>query len=362
MKKVALITFHTPKNYGAVLQAYSLMTYLRTLVEDVKIIDYNTPHLRSIYPLYTRPHTAKQAVGFALNLPYLGKKKCKYAKFERFVSENLELTRRFESYEDLMKSPPDADFYITGSDQVFNPNRIEEERKAFYLSFGSEDTKRIAYAASFGVRSVPEDKRKEISEYLSIFSTISVREENGVSIVENLAGRIASEVLDPVFLNNKEFWRLVAEAYPVGNKPYLLYYRLMSSKQSDDCVRRIAHEKKLRLVVVTEDYLKWRADKILRDVGPKELLYLIDRAEYVATDSFHGVAFSIIFEKQFIFSDYQPELAERALNLLKKVDADCCAGLNGNQGNSLLNYEKVNQNLDGLISSSKQFLKDALSY
>ena len=355
-----MITFHTPKNYGAVLQAFSLMVCLKTYSADVKVIDFNTPHLRSLYPLYTKPATIKQAAHWALNAGYLGKKKRKYEKFEKFVREKLDLTQRYESFAELEKTPPAADVYVTGSDQVFNPNRIEEERQAFYLHFGTETAKRISYAASFGVKSVPENRRQEISGYLNAFSSLSVREESGKVIVRELSGRSAQEVLDPVFLNDRNFWRNVAEPYPVGDEPYLLYYRLMSSKQSDDAVRRAADEKKLKLIVVTDGRLKLRADRVLRDVGPEELLYLLDHAQYVATDSFHGVAFSLLFEKQFLFVDFNEKLADRALNLMKKAGADHCAGLNGNDGNAVLDYWAVKQNLLPLISSSRKFLEDAV--
>lgn len=358
---IRMITFHTPKNYGAVLQAFSLMSCLKTYSGDVKVIDFNTPNLRSLYPLYTKPTTIKQAAHWALNAGYLGKKKRKYEKFEKFVREKLDLTRRYESFGELKKTPPAADIYVTGSDQVFNPNRIEEERQAFYLHFGREAAKRISYAASFGVKSVPEERRQELSDYLTAFSSLSVREESGTVIVRELSGRAAQEVLDPVFLNDRDFWREVSEPYPVGDEPYLLYYRLMSSKQSDDAVRRAADEKKLRLIVVTDGRLKWRADRVLRDVGPEELLYLFDHAQYVATDSFHGVAFSLLFEKQFLFADYNEKLADRGLNLMKKAGADHCAGLNGNDGNAVLDYEAVKQNLMPLIAASKAFLENAIS-
>lgn len=101
--------------------------------------------------------------------------------------------------------------------------------------------------------------------------------------------------------------------------------------------------------------------RVLRDVGPEDLMYLFDHAQYVATDSFHGVAFALLFEKQFLFVDFNEKLADRALNLMKKAGADNCAGLNGNDGNAVLDYRLVKQNLLPLIAASKLFLKNAIS-
>ena len=173
--KICLITFHTPINYGAVLQAYSLQKYLEIYSDDVKIIDYNTEHLRSLYPLCVKPCSLKESILFLVNLLYLRKKRSKFSKFSYFVANKLSLTKRYESFADLYNAPPEADYYFTGSDQVFNPGRIKEERRAFYLNFGSHETKRIAYAASFGVGSVPNEKRNEISSYISEFYRVSVR-------------------------------------------------------------------------------------------------------------------------------------------------------------------------------------------
>ena len=358
--KIRLITFHTPKNYGAVLQAYSLMSFLKTIAPDVKVIDFNTPHLQNAYPLKVHSSGLKGNIKAALDNCFLQKKKQKYQKFDAFVDEKLDLTERFDSFDKLRNTPPDADFYVTGSDQVFGPNRVKEERNAFYLNFGDERIQRIAYAASFGVKEIPEERKQEIGSYLRRFDRISVREESGIYIVEQVSGRTAVEVLDPVFLNDVEFWRQTSAPYAIGNKPYLLYYRLMSDKRSDESVRRIAAKKNLELIVVMDGFLTWRADHILRDVGPQELLYLIDHTTFVATDSFHGVAFSLIFGKQFFFCDYQKNLAERALNLLEAAGAGQCAGLNGGTGYEILNYADVNKKLNERIAKSKAYLQDAL--
>lgn len=358
--KIRLITFHTPKNYGAVLQAYSLMSYLKNYSDDVKIIDYNTPALRAKYPLKPKSKSIKQLIYNLLMYSAYSQKKKKYEKFDAFVSNKLSLTKRYESLEDLISDPPEADAVFTGSDQVFNPSRIEEERKVFYLDFLPSSTKKIAYAASFGVKSIPTDRQEEITHYLEEIDSISVRESNGIDIVKELSGKPAFEVLDPVFLNDKEFWKNVAQPYKEKFENYLFYYRLMSSPESDAVAQRIAKEKNLKLVVMTDGLIKWKADKILRDVGPEEFLYLMNNADYIVTDSFHGVAFSLIFEKQFTFSDMNDRTNERGLNLLQKAGIERLAFGTGNAGDRKLNYKEINEWLSKFKNISKNYISDSL--
>ena len=358
--KIRLITFHTPKNYGAVLQAYSLMSYLKNYSDDVEIIDYNTPALRAKYPLKPKSKSIKQLIYNLLMYSAYSQKKKKIEKFDAFATNKLSLTKRYESLADLTADTPQADAVFTGSDQVFNPSRIEEERKVFYLDFLPSSAKKIAYAASFGVKSIPADKENEITGYLKSFDSISVRESSGIDIVKELSGKPAVEVLDPVFLNDKEFWKKTAVPYKVELGNYLFYYKLMNSFESDAAAQKIAKEKNLKLVVMTDSLIKWKADKILRDVGPEEFLYLINNANYVVTDSFHGVAFSLILEKQFTFSDMNDRTNERGLNLLQKAGIEQLAYAGGKSPDRELNYNEINERLAKLINISKDYISDSL--
>ncbi len=358
--KIRLITFHTPKNYGAVLQAFSLMKAMETFSDDVRVIDYNTPHLRDLYKLMKKPRGVKGLIKFVLNLPLIPLKKQKYKKFEKFVAEKLKLTKRFESIEELRKETPDGDVFFTGSDQVFNPNRIKEEREAFFLDFLPKGARKFSYAASFGIGEVDEEKREEYTEYLESFSRVSVREKDGVALVKGLCDKDTVQVLDPVFLNDKEFWSSVAKPYKKKYKKYLFYYRLLGSKQSDELAMKLAREKGLRLVVMSDTIMRNTARLPLMDVGPEEFLFLMGNADFIVTDSFHGVAFSLIFEKQFVFSDNNKLTMERGYNLLEKVGIERKAFLETYSENSLLDYEKIGEKLCDSIDFSKKYIADCI--
>ena len=134
----------------------------------------------------------------------------------------------------------------------------------------------------------------------------------------------------------------------------------MSSPESDAAAQKIAKEKNLKLVVMTDGLIKWKADKILRDVGPEEFLYLMNNANYIVTDSFHGVAFSLIFEKQFAFSDMDDKTNERGLNLLRKAGIEQLAYTGEKSPDRELNYNEINQQMAKLINISKDYISSSL--
>lgn len=358
--KIRMITFHTPKNYGALLQAFSLMKYMEEFSNDVKIIDYDTENLRKMYPILPKPQNLKSLIRTFLMLPYYLKKIKKYEKFNEFVKKSLNLTQKFDSINKLSKYNWEKCLFITGSDQVFNPNRILEERQVFYLNFVPKTSKKISYAASFGKNEIPSDKREEISRYLKSFDAISVREEYGVNLVKGLLDREVTHVLDPVFLNDDNFWRKNSFPYKKHLKNYLLYYRLLSDKKSDEFARNLAKEKGLNFIVLTDNFFRGRADFVLRDVGPKEFLDLMAKADFVVTNAFHGVAFSIILKKQFIFSDVSELTNGRGFTLLKDLNIEKIAYIKTYNLNENICYKEVDKYLIPKINKSKEYIKSNL--
>ncbi len=358
--KIRLVTFHTPKNYGAVLQAFSLMSYLKKVSEDVKIVDFNTEHLRNMYSIIKKPHSIKEFVKTAIELQYYPKKKNKFIKFERFVQDKLALTKRYNSFAELENENWENCIFVTGSDQVFNPNRIEDERKAFYLDFVPQNCKKISYAASFGINLIPKDREDEITKYLNTFKDISVRESSGIEIIKKLTGNEATEVLDPVFLNTKDFWEANKKTYGKKFGNYLLYYKLMDSPESDRTAMDIAKKKGLQLLIMADGLVRRVKGRVLRNVGPQEFLDLISGAEFVVTDSFHGIAFSLLFGKQFVFSDPSPLTAERGCNLLLKAGILKEAYLKSYDLNIPIDYTEVNSNISAYIAKSREFIENTL--
>lgn len=354
---VKIITFHTPKNYGAVLQAFSLLKYIEQFTEDVKIIDYDTKHLRSLYPILPKVYNLRSFVKYLLILPSYKARKIKYEKFEKFIQEDFKLTRKFSSISELFNYNWNNDLFITGSDQVFNPTRIEEERKVFYLDFLPTSLKKVSYAGSFGVDKIQVDKQEEIKNYLNKFYKLSVRERKGKEIVEKLIDKKVEVVLDPVFLNDKKFWEKNEKAYGKEFGNYLFYYRLINDKKSDEFVEKLAKEKGLKLVVLKDGYQRVKADYIVEDVGPKEFLYLMSHASFIATNAFHGVAFSIILEKQFVFTDCDKIRNQRGISILSLLNIEKEAYIETFDIKKTILYSRIKPILDKEIENSKNYLK-----
>ena len=140
-----------------------------------------------------------------------------------------------------------------------------------------------------------------------------------------------------------------------------MYYRLLNSSQSDKVAEEIARSQGLHLVVVTDGRRKGlKAAKILRDVDPEELLSLFGQSDYVVTDSFHGVAFSLLFEKRFEFVDFNPRLNVRGLNLLQKAGLEKIAFRQNVSERQVFNYNQINERLNEWKSKSVRFLESAL--
>jgi hypothetical protein len=186
------------------------------------------------------------------------------------------------------------DFFVVGSDQVWNPT-FPEFSELFFLTFVPKH-KRVAYAPSFGLSELPEEVKDNFSTWLSSMEYLSVREESGESIIRNLTGRDVPVVLDPTMLLTKEEWlRVSTPLKTVPKKPYILTYFLgtLDAKRGKE-IKLFAKKNSLMIIQINELTSKYYT------TGPGELISLINQATLILTDSFHGTVFSILFEKPFL--------------------------------------------------------------
>ena len=361
--KIRMITFHTPINYGAVLQAYALQTYLKSQGnDDVKMIDYKTDGLIKKYNHFKPNTSIRNIIGNTVKLKDYGKYLKRKKKFSEFSQKYFDLTERVIDEKGLEKEAKDADFVFTGSDQVFNPTRKhQEEIDTFYLSFNVGNAKRVAYAPSFGVSSIPIGKRQMVKEYLEKFDYLSVRELNAKKMVSDLVGKEPLCVVDPVLLLSENDWSKIEKKVNVPDN-YLLCYNLYSSELEKETVKKIADEKNLKVISITPNILQnIKSDKCFKDVGPEEFIYLLRHAQYVVTDSFHGVVFSTLFKKDFNLTVVVEETKSRMLSYLDRIglaDRVCIDSNNINFDD--INYNTIDKNLQREIELSKKYIEYAL--
>ena len=301
-KKVGIITFHTADNYGAVLQAYALQEYVKRHIEhDVKIIDFNTPiHEMEHHVFEQAPGPIRKIVYTIFVLPYYYALKKRINRFKEFRRSLLSISEhRYISENDFIDNMESLDFYISGSDQVFNP-KIRYSN-CYYLGFKKRTGKKIAYAPSFGIASFTEEEIEFIKQMVSDFDALSCRESTGAALLTSITGKKVPTVCDPVFLLTKQEWEEIM-ILPYEKKPYIFVYDLLGGYNDIELARKISVAcGNIPIICATTRTRVWyKGVKVLRNLGPRELLGYIAKSEYVVTDSFHGTSLSLVFGKKVI--------------------------------------------------------------
>ena len=361
--KIKTITCHDVYNAGASLQAYALVTYLNKLGHEARIIDYkpeylsrhyrlwggasgkyNKPLLRELYSLIKFPRRLKLK---------LGKRKKEY---DNFTQKHLILTdKRYNSYEELLDNPPQADVYFAGSDQIWNTLFENGRDPSFYLQFAPENAVRASYAASFATDSIADEYKISVSKWLKELDFISVREESGVDIVEDMGIYNVVQVLDPVFLLSKEDWLNVLKPIDI-NEPYLLIYDFDINDKLAEFAKKLAKDMNLKIYSVLDNP---NCDRSFSQVGPDGFVTLVKNAEYVISNSFHATAFSIIFEKQFFVFDRFENINKRMHDLLKAFKLESRLVLD-DFDSSEINYNEIRNNINKQIGYSQKYIDKVL--
>lgn len=290
MNKVAILTI-TSLNLGNRLQNYALQTVLEKMGFQAETLLRSNKHIVD----------AKQIIRARLIDD-------KYSRFYRFNKKikwsNYKVTSGYVSSNIQDK----YDKFVVGSDQIWNPT--------FYFSSildylpMVEASRKFSYAASFGGSTIPKEYEQMVSDGLTSFELISVRENEAVSIVRNLASKNAEVVLDPTLLLNRNDWLMIQE--PVDfirtDEKYILKYFLGSNY--DVIVDYVAKSYGYKIIDATEKKLP---------IGPAEFIYLIDNAEMVLTDSFHACVFSFIFNKPFVVFERE----SISLDMYSRINTFC---------------------------------------
>lgn len=357
--KINTITCHHVYNHGALLQAYALSEFLKGEGHDVSIIDYRPSYLDGHFKLWrSDPRYDRIGLGWAYVLAKLpGRIRSLKRKkaFDAFFDRYMPVTDRiYHSVGELRANPPEADLYIAGSDQIWNTDFKNGIDPAFYLDFG--DCRKISYAASFATHSLHEGTENFVKEMLGNFTDISIREQSGLKILNNL-GYHGTVVVDPVFLLNKDQWDIIASE-DGKNEDYILIYDFERNPVIRELARRYSKLNHCKIYSIGPYRLDY-ADKCFINYGPDAFVGLIKNAKCVLSNSFHGSAFSMIFQKNFFVANREDGLNERMLDLLIRYNlTDRLINLNIDDQalKSSVSYKHVLPTLLKNIESSKVFL------
>ncbi len=330
MLKIAAITFHGAHNYGSMLQAYALQTFIEKIAREeekecsYEILNFRTHFQKNLY----KPKKVRSLKGLVkklMTLPYRKKLEKQNLAFENFLAKNLHTTREVNSLEELRELARDYDVIISGSDQIWN---IRAQDFEFAYLLDGIDSKKISYAASLGPLEIDWSKydTELYTQLLKEYSAISLREQRSKKMVDGLLGTNDSQIhIDPTLLLDVDEWRKLQSNKKLLNGKYILFYCLEPNKNHLRIAKQLS--KKMGMPVVATKYRN-KTDYFnpfikQYDAGPRDFLSLIDNAAAVVTSSFHGTVFSLIYGKPFICID---GLMDGRINtILQMTGAEHCA-------------------------------------
>lgn len=364
--KVDIITLHRITNFGSMLQTYATQTAVEKLGHQVEVIDFVPDGItfkRGCWPKNDVPVWKK----LVKLIPLFGVNVIQYYILGKFISKYIHTSKkRYGCYQDILDDVPKADAYLSGSDQVWNTqnNNPKDDLKAYYLGFAPKGKRRVAYAGSFGKNNFTEEESAVIREYIAKYDHVSVREDDGLKILEQHGVNNGVHVVDPTLLLNAEEWRAFANK-KVPRPGYIFVYNLNRNQLLKDIAIAIAKKKNLRIInfADTFDFIKGAENRMFNSA--LDFINHIANADLVLTDSFHGTAFSVNFSRQFIVTK-APRYNSRLESILRQIGLmdsrmidSLEEGLKASE--KLIDYTEVNTVMDAARKQSYEYLKQALS-
>lgn len=372
-KKVAIITWcdnNGPTNYGQILQCYAMQRIFEKLGFHVAILRYRRKSSKDFYRNKFRYTFLNRCYEFIYKVIVI--EKCYSARlfhFRKFIRKNINLSKPCYDRGDLNSVTRSCDYLICGSDQIWNPIWFDP---MYFLDFGKRRQKRIAYAPS-GIVSDEisyTNLYQQIGSLINRIDYVSVREENSVNILKNYTNRRLEAVLDPTLILDRADWDKIASNRMI-KEPYVFCYAMGSLDQHKFILKQVMkrHQGK-KLLYIPSNLITSRLSYAVpcHKAGPAEFVALIKNAEAVCTDSFHGVALSIIYKKQFyIMRRNQANCAKwasisRMENIIHKLHLGVRMVSSVKDVKELPNidYDQVDQYMKVEVNKSLSFLKKAL--
>ena len=362
--KINILTFYCALNYGAVLQSYALQNILLKYSDNVSILDYCPKFLLLPY----MPWFKRYSIIIEFNAKYIRHAftsiiqyyclgyKMKLDNYQRFCKKYLRLTP-------LVYKDNDDSIVCLGSDQIWNPRITNWDKTYFYSNYPKGNTKVISYAASIGNDSSTEEELDFLRENIKNVDCISVREETAQCVLSSICDKPITTVLDPTLLlkSTDTAWRRLISDNKYGR--YILLYQMSDDPNTLKICRHISKLLHLKIVEVLA-YPFGRKNlnfhKHITTAGPAEFVTLFAHAEYVVTSSFHGTAFSLIFNKQFMTVAH-PTVGSRQRDLLARIGlSDRVVSSVDDLPTTDIDYSIVNARLDAERKKSIDFLEKAL--
>lgn len=352
-------------NHGAVLHSWAFQRYLQKTYEcDVEIIDYTTPNLygKDLKHPVSSLIQQKKYRSALVALASAGSYKKRYDKFQKFKNEHMKMSTVRYSRDSLNHADLKYDIVICESDVIWTPNKRfgGDFDPTFFLALDSmKDKKRIAYAPSMGNLTFTQEETARFKDLIKNVDSVSCREEYASDFVRDTCGIPVETVVDPVLLLDAEDYKGI-EAERLIKEPYLLLYAPL--EYNLDFIKfadRYGKEHGLKVVELSRYAFDSVFHKTISYAGIGEFLSLIKHADMIFCNSFHGVCFSVIYQKQFFAfgrpsgRKYEEFCGRLGLQdrFMRSVDKDTILD------NSDIDYHEVSERLNEMIRVSKDYLQ-----
>ena len=356
--RIGILTFHCAHNYGAVLQCYAMQEFLRSKGHDVEVINYRPNYLIEPYKIFSKKRflsknpirilkgLIKEFILFPIRLK-------RFYGFENFINTKLILSKAVTKE----SIPSNYDVYIVGSDQVWNPKITRGFDEIYFCRFPFKKEKRlyISYAASMESNTLDNKTAEYIKSNLQCFDRISVRETNLVDLLQPLVNKFIIQVLDPTLMVPPQIWDRFLPTNENKEK-YVLVYQVRGHKNTLQIAKHIAKQIGAKVkVLVSSPQINTK--NTLQTATPIDFVNTIRFAACVVTTSFHGTAFSIIFNRPFYMVKLNDGADSRSISLLESLNIeDRIIGINYMPTFSLVDYRFINEKLNDLRDKSQKIL------
>lgn len=389
-RKVGLVAVTYKDNYGSALQTFATQYALQKMGCEVHIFEIRGVHkiikirkicyyLKRLFQPDERKYICdnvksrfRKKMAFSADR-YAQSMKERHLKYTEFYGERLKMLPMVTSWSELTKQAASMDAVVVGSDQLWRPSNIAG--RYFTLEFVPDHVKKISCSTSFGVSCLPKVLHRQTSFFLTRMDYISVREETGKKIVKDIAGRDAQVVCDPTMLLDADEWMQIQTLQPIASGNYILCYFMGDNPLHREFAKRLKEITGYRIIALLHGATYVEGDEHFADetpyhVGPSEFLNLIRYSQYVCTDSFHGLVFSILYKRSFFsFRRYHDgsefSTNDRLHTLLSWTGLEERLLL-GNENvaetmKKTIDYDEVLRKVDLKRQELKQFLLSALA-
>lgn len=326
VKKCCLISLIKSENYGANLQGYALYHFIQDNFPNLEIviIDLKRPGQKGYKSTINKNGSLMRfrliVSNYILKLRSNRSTKLRIARFNDFIAD-MNFTQTYHNSTELFNNYPKCDIYVTGSDQVWCPNR-EFDLDPYLLSFVTHTASKISYAPSMSTKTLTVKQEEKFATALKDFKYLSVREFSDKGLLKAvLPEKSISVVVDPVLLFPSEYWEKMCE--PVKKENYLLFYSIGPDEKLLSYAKKVCEQKGLELVYFRPQTNKTLCSKSyfsVNDAGPKELLGWIKSASIVMTNSYHGILMSLLLRTPFMYYAAQYSSRFETISSLFKLE------------------------------------------